>query len=427
MKFQKSLLLMIFNTSTKCINLFKNGGWFELCGNCIPPNAPIASSNSPVCSGDTLKLTATNISNATYNWSGPNGFSSTQQNPVIPSSTVANSGAYSVTVTLNNCTSPFATTTATVNQRPASTFTANPVQGVTNQNVTFSPTVTGAGYSWTFQNGTPATSTAQNPVVQWSATGSYSISLTVNQNGCSSNTSVTYMVTNCTHSSQTFTYTGGIQTFTIPTCIDTVTIEAYGAQGGNGSSKLGGKGAKMTGKFLVTGGQTLTIIVGQKGIDSPSTGSGGGGSGVHNNGTLMIIAGGGGGADLQTPGGLGATTANCGLNGIGGDAGAGGCGGANGGNNFSYPNGRGGKGWNAGSNGSTGDNGNVAGTFGLGGGGGSATNGVGNAGGGGGGYSGGGGGGTNNSAGGGGSYNIGLSQSNTADYNTGNGMVTITW
>jgi hypothetical protein len=40
-----------------------------------------ASSNSPVCLGKTLTLTASG--GTKYQWSGPNGFSSTLQNPVI--------------------------------------------------------------------------------------------------------------------------------------------------------------------------------------------------------------------------------------------------------------------------------------------------------------------------------------------------------
>ena len=32
---------------------------------------------------------------------------------------------------------------------------------------------------------------------------------------------------------QTFTYTGSLQTFTVPACVSTITIEARGAQGGS--------------------------------------------------------------------------------------------------------------------------------------------------------------------------------------------------
>ncbi len=62
------------------------------------PNV-IAVSNSPVQSGDSLKLTETGGEATNWSWSGPNTFASTQQNPVIPSATEADSGVYYVTVT----------------------------------------------------------------------------------------------------------------------------------------------------------------------------------------------------------------------------------------------------------------------------------------------------------------------------------------
>ncbi|MBP6872605.1 MAG: gliding motility-associated C-terminal domain-containing protein [Bacteroidales bacterium] len=57
-----------------------------------------ASSNSPVCTADTIFLTSS-IDNATWSWTGPNGWTSTLQNPFIPSATLAEEGTYSVTVT----------------------------------------------------------------------------------------------------------------------------------------------------------------------------------------------------------------------------------------------------------------------------------------------------------------------------------------
>ena len=55
-----------------------------------------ASSNSPVCLGNALRLTASGGSK--YQWSGPNGFGSTLQNPVIEKTTIESSGIYYVTI-----------------------------------------------------------------------------------------------------------------------------------------------------------------------------------------------------------------------------------------------------------------------------------------------------------------------------------------
>ncbi len=95
------------------------------------PTAPVAGSNSPVTSGGTINLTAGNISNATYIWSGPNGYSSTQQNPAITGATTSNTGTYQVIATVNGCNSLASSVTVTVN---------NPVTGF----VLFMDTVTGA-------------------------------------------------------------------------------------------------------------------------------------------------------------------------------------------------------------------------------------------------------------------------------------------
>ncbi|MBU2649531.1 MAG: gliding motility-associated C-terminal domain-containing protein [Bacteroidetes bacterium] len=63
-----------------------------------------AGGNSPVCEGDRLELSC-DISGAQYEWQGPNGFTSTEQNPVIAAATLQSAGTYTVTVTTQpyNC------------------------------------------------------------------------------------------------------------------------------------------------------------------------------------------------------------------------------------------------------------------------------------------------------------------------------------
>jgi beta-glucanase (GH16 family) len=86
---------------------------------CSPPAAPIAGNNGPIFAGMTLNLTASTVPGATYNWTGPNSFSSTNQNPSIVNATTSASGLYSVTAANGPCTSAPGTTTVTVNP-PAS-------------------------------------------------------------------------------------------------------------------------------------------------------------------------------------------------------------------------------------------------------------------------------------------------------------------
>lgn len=76
------------------------------------------------------------------------------------------------------------------------TFTANPTTLYEGNSVQFANTTSGnyVSASWTFDGGSPATSTATNPTVTYSTHGTYDATLTiVNTNGCSS--SVTEQIT----------------------------------------------------------------------------------------------------------------------------------------------------------------------------------------------------------------------------------------
>lgn len=58
-----------------------------------------ALSNSPVCAGDAINLSAISANVTSYSWSNGAGYASTQQNPVITNATVGMSGNYSVSAT----------------------------------------------------------------------------------------------------------------------------------------------------------------------------------------------------------------------------------------------------------------------------------------------------------------------------------------
>jgi len=264
---------------------------------------------------------------------------------------------------------------------------------------------------------------------------------------------------------QTLSYTGSLQTFTVPAGVTSLTIITKGAQGGDQTvnpGTTGGTGAIMSGNFTVTPGQVLSVMVGGQGVTAQYVGGGGGGSFVWTSvgSTLLSAAGGGGGAgrdDVLSTGQNGvnasiAASGNLGFtmstgNGTGGSGGivpSGYAGYAGGGAGW-LSNGNVGTvhgctfnstgGTNPLSGGAAGIGGGSVGTaanggYGGGGGGNARCGAVG--GGGGGGYSGGGAGGevtlasTYRAGGGGGSYNIGASQVNSVG-KTGNGEVNFMW
>ncbi|MDX9695714.1 MAG: gliding motility-associated C-terminal domain-containing protein [Bacteroidales bacterium] len=83
----------------------------------------LASNNGPVCEGETIYLHSNFApSNATFVWSGPNGFFSTLQHPIILNATEENSGSYSVIISANNQVSAPATTYVVVHPYPEITF-----------------------------------------------------------------------------------------------------------------------------------------------------------------------------------------------------------------------------------------------------------------------------------------------------------------
>ena len=157
-----------------------------------------------------------------------------------------------------------------------------------------------------------------------SATGKQTV--TIKNNNKTSNTTCTATMTlACAYSTgQTWTYdySGSSKTFTVP-CAGTYKLEVWGAQGGNYSSAVGGKGGYSYGNKVLAKGNNLYIGVGGQniGYNGGSSysylgggnmgGAGGGGAthiatGTTNRGELknyasyksevLIVAGGGGGA-----------------------------------------------------------------------------------------------------------------------------------
>lgn len=75
-----------------------------------------------LCEGGAIELTSTVLNEGadpTYSWEGPNGFTSSDQNPTIPNSTVDADGTYTLTVTGDGgCESTVASVEITVNPTP---------------------------------------------------------------------------------------------------------------------------------------------------------------------------------------------------------------------------------------------------------------------------------------------------------------------
>ncbi len=139
----------------------------------------------PYCVGETIQLTINSVLGATYQWTGPNNFTSNQQNPTIPNCTMANAGTYFCTVTVGNQPT-IATTQVVIYPNPVAHFTATTVcQGQTTQFTSTSTTnPTGSGgvyqitsYTWDFGDG--QTGAGPNPSHTYAQGGDYQVTLTV--------------------------------------------------------------------------------------------------------------------------------------------------------------------------------------------------------------------------------------------------------
>ncbi len=116
------LLITNFSQQPCDITFQKTSGTGETDCTIVPP--PI-SNNGPLCVHDDLELTADNVNNATYAWSGPDGFISTQQNPEIDNVGLENAGNYQLIITVNGSPSDPVETLVVINALPDPEFDFN--------------------------------------------------------------------------------------------------------------------------------------------------------------------------------------------------------------------------------------------------------------------------------------------------------------
>ncbi|MCD6011572.1 MAG: C-terminal target protein, partial [Flavipsychrobacter sp.] len=385
-----------------------------------------------------------------FTWSGPNGFTSNEASPMITNATTAMAGVYTATLTNTTGGGCYATasTTVTVNALPsAGTISGN---NTVFAGYTTSLSSTVSGGSWSSSNTGVATVNSSGVVTGVTA-GNATITYTVTSGACTNYAVYGVTVFACGNNAiLTYNFTNTVQTWTVPSGVNSVDITVLGAEGGDGYYNAAtytygvvpGKGGKVTASLAVTPGQVLNLYVGGRGQNFTNSsahahggfngggdggdygyysGGGGGASDIRIGGTTLsnrvVVAGGGGGIGYgyfsSTGSNGGGLTGQAGgsynsntyaSGGGGGTQSAGGAGGV-------YPYGTGPN--YTGSNGSSGNGGGGAYYY---------------AGGGGGGYYGGGGGGYLGNGGGGSSYTdatLATSVVHTQGFKTGNGQIVI--
>lgn len=166
-----------------------------------PFEATASVDPNPACEGTDVQLSVTE--GDSYQWTGPNGFSSNSQNPIISGITMANAGDYYVTVSKTMPCSPDTVVTSmdTLNVQVLEIFgltvtaSDNPICSGGTLYLNAMPDQTGTyTFAWTGPNG--FTSNIQNPSIgniQTNQSGTYYVTVTLD-NGCSKSDSIEIIV-----------------------------------------------------------------------------------------------------------------------------------------------------------------------------------------------------------------------------------------
>lgn len=157
------------------------------------PFPTISATGGSTCPGSNLQLTASSQSVTGFLWQGPNGFSSSQQNPVVAGMSINSAGVYTVTSTNSfGCSASATVAVALSSGIFVNAYSSNVCTG---QNLSLNATANGAvSYTWTGPSG--FSSNLQNPVLNNVANpannGNYTVTVSDAQ-GCQG-TAQTYVV-----------------------------------------------------------------------------------------------------------------------------------------------------------------------------------------------------------------------------------------
>ena len=273
--------------ATCACGLNRNMGYRSTnCSGGLTSPSGITASASSICPGQSTTLTAQGVVGTAYWFTG--GCNTIGQiatgNSITVSPTVTTT-YYVRNFSNNQWSSNCASITVTVGQPAASpTVTGNlNLCGPGTSTLTASGSAT---YTW-FAN--------SNGTNQLSTNATYTTP-TINQ-------TTTYYVqggaAGVPPGTQTFSYTGSIQNWTVPAGVTSLSFTAEGAQGGSGTAGygVGGLGGRVQGSLSVTPGQALSIYVGQMPLSNIG-GFNGGGNGANN----TYGRGGGGATDIRIGG-----------------------------------------------------------------------------------------------------------------------------
>ncbi len=161
----------------------------------VGTNTVAVTPNFTVCQGSNVNLISNAGGSPTYSWSGPGTYTSSAQNPTLPSVLPVDAGNYTVTAMFTDGVLT-CTTGAVSNVSVVATSTVNisvPQHTCQNANINLSMTATGAtSFNWAGPNGFTSTNASTNIVnVQPVASGIYTATATFSIGAVTCSTSST--------------------------------------------------------------------------------------------------------------------------------------------------------------------------------------------------------------------------------------------
>lgn len=158
----KTAVLQVFNEDGCSVGITES----FLVG--IKPDMPLINGLKPrYCIGENIILNTPSQTNATYSWTGPNGFTSTLQEINILVDQANKAGIYTLSVTINGCTSDIKSVTVPpIGQTPIASFKSTSTNPCTPQQ-TFTFTNSSQNYTklrWNFGEGASILPGNSNPI-----------------------------------------------------------------------------------------------------------------------------------------------------------------------------------------------------------------------------------------------------------------------
>ncbi len=185
------------------------------------PETPIIDGLTAICDGTTVTYCMTNIANInTFDWSVPADATFTGQGTsCIDVDWTGSAGGDVCVEATNDCGSETGCLSITVNENPTSNFSVDPVICVdSTSTITYTGSASSnAIFTWDFGGGIMISGSGSGPFeIQWLTVGDQTVTLTVEENGCTSPLSsetididgpIPAPVINCTSTTNSITFT----------------------------------------------------------------------------------------------------------------------------------------------------------------------------------------------------------------------------